>query len=100
MAISDRLLFDIGISRIYPSNYCICTPISCSTVPSFCDGIHYQRIWYCASSCFFLSFRCFHDLLDLQDAQANGLVASLKHQAEAKMGILHAVYGEFPSWFI
>ena len=36
----------------------------------------------------------------MQDAQANGLVASLKHQAEAKMGILHAVYGEFPSRFI
>ncbi|KAL9710438.1 hypothetical protein Ac2012v2_006738 [Leucoagaricus gongylophorus] len=29
----------------------------------------------------------------LQDAQANGLVASLRHQAEAKMGVLHAVYG-------
>jgi len=36
----------------------------------------------------------------MQDAQANGLVASLKHQAEVKMGILHAVYGEFPSRFI
>ncbi|KAG5649600.1 hypothetical protein H0H81_002891 [Sphagnurus paluster] len=29
----------------------------------------------------------------LQDAQANGFVASLKDNAEAKMGILHAVYG-------
>ncbi|KIK86997.1 hypothetical protein PAXRUDRAFT_831878 [Paxillus rubicundulus Ve08.2h10] len=29
----------------------------------------------------------------LQDAQANGFVASLKDNAEAKMGILHAAYG-------
>ncbi|KAJ3563562.1 hypothetical protein NP233_g8859 [Leucocoprinus birnbaumii] len=29
----------------------------------------------------------------LQDAQANGFVASLKHDAEAKMGVLHAAYG-------
>jgi len=36
----------------------------------------------------------------IQDAQANGLAASLKYQAEAKVGILHAVYGEFPSQFI
>jgi len=36
----------------------------------------------------------------MQDAQTNGLVASLKYQAEAKMGILHAVYGEIPSRFI
>ena len=35
----------------------------------------------------------------MQDAEANGLVASLKHQAEAKMGILHAVYGGFPSHY-
>jgi len=52
---------------------------------------------------FFLSFWCFHNLLYfhvMQDAQDNGLVSSLKHQAEAKMGILHAVYGEFSSPFI
>ncbi|KAF8556039.1 MFS general substrate transporter [Imleria badia] len=29
----------------------------------------------------------------LQDAQANGFVASLKDNAEAKMGLLHAAYG-------
>jgi fucose permease len=29
----------------------------------------------------------------LQDAQANGFVATLKDNAEAKMGLLHAVYG-------
>ncbi|KAI9463115.1 MFS general substrate transporter [Boletus coccyginus] len=29
----------------------------------------------------------------LQDAQANGFVASLKNNAETKMGILHAAYG-------
>lgn len=29
----------------------------------------------------------------LQDAQANGFVASLQHNAETKMGILHAAYG-------
>jgi fucose permease len=32
--------------------------------------------------------------LSIQDAQANGLVASLHEHAEEKMGILHAVYGE------
>ncbi|KAL0960048.1 hypothetical protein HGRIS_011696 [Hohenbuehelia grisea] len=31
--------------------------------------------------------------LAMQDAQANGYVASLKNNAEAKMGILHAAYG-------
>ncbi|KAF8137341.1 major facilitator superfamily domain-containing protein [Boletus edulis] len=31
--------------------------------------------------------------LALQDAQANGFVASLKENAETKMGILHAAYG-------
>ncbi|KAF9455360.1 major facilitator superfamily domain-containing protein, partial [Collybia nuda] len=31
--------------------------------------------------------------LALQDAQANGFVASIKDNAETKMGILHAVYG-------
>lgn len=31
----------------------------------------------------------------LQDAQANGFVASLKDNAEAKMGMLHAAYGKF-----
>lgn len=30
-----------------------------------------------------------------QDAVANGYVACLKENPEAKMGILHAVYGEF-----
>lgn len=29
----------------------------------------------------------------LQDAQANGFVATLKHNAETKMGLLHAAYG-------
>ncbi|KAF8155522.1 MFS general substrate transporter [Crassisporium funariophilum] len=29
----------------------------------------------------------------VQDAQANGFVATLKHNAEAKMGVLHAAYG-------
>jgi len=52
MAISDHLLFDIVIPRIYLSNNCICTPISCPSIPCFCDGIHYQRIWYCAPSWF------------------------------------------------
>ncbi|EIN08470.1 MFS general substrate transporter [Punctularia strigosozonata HHB-11173 SS5] len=31
--------------------------------------------------------------ISLQDAQANGYTASFKNNAEAKMGILHAVYG-------
>lgn len=31
--------------------------------------------------------------LGLQDAGANGYVASYKHGAATKMGILHAVYG-------
>ena len=31
--------------------------------------------------------------LALQDAGANGYVASYKHGAATKMGILHAVYG-------
>ena len=31
----------------------------------------------------------------LQDAQANGFVASLKDNASAKMGMLHAAYGAF-----
>jgi len=31
----------------------------------------------------------------MQDAQANGLVASLRYQAEAKMGILHAAIVNF-----
>jgi hypothetical protein len=30
----------------------------------------------------------------VQDAQANGFVAALKDHAEAKMGLLHAAYGE------
>jgi hypothetical protein len=30
----------------------------------------------------------------MQDAQANGFVAALKDHAEAKMGLLHAAYGE------
>lgn len=30
----------------------------------------------------------------LQDAQANGFVADLPNNASAKMGLLHAVYGE------
>jgi len=31
--------------------------------------------------------------LSLQDAQANGLVASFQNKPEEKMGILHAIYG-------
>ncbi|KAF8903902.1 major facilitator superfamily domain-containing protein [Gymnopilus junonius] len=31
--------------------------------------------------------------LSLQDAQANGFVANLKHNAKSKMGMLHACYG-------
>jgi hypothetical protein len=31
----------------------------------------------------------------IKDAQANGYVASLRDGSETKMGILHAVYGEF-----
>ena len=30
-----------------------------------------------------------------QDAQANGFVATLKDNAETKMGILHAAYGDY-----
>lgn len=66
MATSDRLLSDIVIPRIYPSNYCICTPISCPSISGLCNGIHYQRIWYCASSWlsfFRFPFWCFHNLL-------------------------------------
>jgi hypothetical protein len=32
-----------------------------------------------------------------QDAQANGFVASLKDNPEAKMGMLHAAYGKYKS---
>ncbi|EIW55087.1 MFS general substrate transporter [Trametes versicolor FP-101664 SS1] len=35
--------------------------------------------------------------LSLQDASANGFVASLKDNASTKMGILHAIYGMFLS---
>jgi hypothetical protein len=41
---------------------------------------------------------CVHGLTYLsrfKDAQANGYVASLRDGSETKMGILHAVYGEF-----
>jgi hypothetical protein len=31
----------------------------------------------------------------LQDAQSNGFVADLPNNASAKMGLLHAAYGEF-----
>jgi len=31
--------------------------------------------------------------MSLQDAQANGLVASIQNKPEEKMGVLHAVYG-------
>lgn len=31
----------------------------------------------------------------MQDAQANGLVASLHEHASEKMGVLHAIYGEY-----
>lgn len=31
----------------------------------------------------------------LQDAQANGFVASYKNNAAAKMGIIHAAYGKY-----
>ena len=31
--------------------------------------------------------------MSLQDAQANGLVASIQHKPEEKMGVLHAIYG-------
>ena len=30
----------------------------------------------------------------LKDAQANGFVATIKENAESRMGILHAAYGE------
>jgi len=33
--------------------------------------------------------------LSLEDAQANGFVASYKDNAAAKMGIIHAAYGEY-----
>lgn len=32
-------------------------------------------------------------MVSLQDAQANGYVASMKNSPETKMGILHAAYG-------
>jgi len=35
----------------------------------------------------------FIQYFDLKDAQANGFVASLKDNAETKMGLLHAAYG-------
>ncbi len=31
--------------------------------------------------------------MSLQDAQANGLVASIQNKPEEKMGVLHAIYG-------
>jgi fucose permease len=37
--------------------------------------------------------------LSIQDAQANGLVASLHEHAEEKMGVLHAIYGENQTCF-
>ena len=37
--------------------------------------------------------------LSIQDAQSNGLVASLHEHAEEKMGILHAVYGKNQIYF-
>ena len=42
-----------------------------------------------------------HNLL--QDAQANGYVASLDNHKEVRMGILHAIYGQgedlWPTWY-
>jgi hypothetical protein len=43
----------------------------------------------------FVSGLCFDSSVPIiQDAQANGFVAALKDNAEAKMGLLHAAYGK------
>lgn len=67
----------------------------CSPIPRFCTCIHHQRrrvshpsnLLHRGSSSSQLTCR------SIQDAQANGYVASLLENAETMMGLLHAAYG-------
>ncbi|KIJ59386.1 hypothetical protein HYDPIDRAFT_100851 [Hydnomerulius pinastri MD-312] len=61
--------------------------------------IHLQVIGYCIEAAappfpaFVLGYAINGIGMALQDAQANGFVASIRDNAEAKMGLLHAAYG-------
>ena len=68
----------------------------CTSIPSICYGLHDQWRWHCSPGSFIcLAPQTGIDVLHSQDAQANGFVAVLKHNAEAKMGVLHAAYGTY-----
>ena len=62
-------------------------------------GSLFQLVAHCLQAAsvpfplFIISFTINGIGIAVQDAQANGFVASLKDNAEAKMGVLHAAYG-------
>lgn len=76
------------------SGYRLCNPSAWTPVSCICFCIRNQWGWHSSTGRWkILLLSTTPVYMDIQDAQANGFVATLKDNPEAKMGILHAAYG-------